>query len=141
MSKIWGFFNILFDGDTKLKHQPGEVLCDASAQRMNRTRRLGIKSALERKVDGLVLSSYTLLEICLIEAAKKDAGSTSTKALMDTRKMAKAMKDMHDETRLKASRNIRSDLVTYGIRISGRSVTFYTLRQREGRFYHIPEQL
>ncbi|KAF9970975.1 hypothetical protein BGZ65_010732, partial [Modicella reniformis] len=103
MSKIWGFLNILFDGDTRLKHQPGEVLCDASAQRKNRTRRLGIKCALGMKVDGLVLSSYTLLEICLIEAAKKDAGSTSTKAPTDTRKMAKAMKDMHDEIRLKAS--------------------------------------
>ncbi|KAI8346706.1 hypothetical protein B0O80DRAFT_224562 [Mortierella sp. GBAus27b] len=137
MSKIWGFLNILFDGDTRLKHQPGEVLCDASAQRKNRTRRLDIKSALERKVDGLVLSSYTMQEICIIEAAKKDAGSTSTEALMDTLKMAKAMKDMHGEIRLKASRNIRSDLVTYGIRISGRSVTFYTLRQREGRFYQL----
>jgi len=137
MSKIWGFLNIFFDCDEKLKHEPAEVSCEASARRKNRTRKLGAKAERGRKVDGLVFSSYTLLEICLVEAAKKDAGSTSTKALTDTRKMAKAMKDMHDEIRMKSSRNIRSDLLTYGIRISGLSITFYTLRQREGRFYQL----
>jgi hypothetical protein len=72
-----------------------------------------------------------------MEAAKKDAGPTSTKALTDTRKMAKAMKDMHDLIRARATENIRSSLRTFGVRVSGPSISFYSLHQHKGRFYQL----
>ncbi|KAF9926765.1 hypothetical protein BGZ65_007144, partial [Modicella reniformis] len=121
MAKLWGFLNIIFDSDEGLEHQPGEVLCYASGQQIT---------------DGLVLSAHTRLELCIIEAVKKD-GVACTKALLDTRKMAKAMKNMHNEIRAKATESIHSQLITYGIRISGASIALYTLRQRQGRFYQL----
>ncbi|KAI8601889.1 hypothetical protein EDD21DRAFT_428399 [Dissophora ornata] len=75
------------------------------------------------------------LEICHMEAAKKDGGANTMKCLDDTKKLLKLMKDTHDMIREKATQDVRDRLVTFGLRISGPTVTIFTLRQRPGRFY------
>ncbi|KAG0001688.1 hypothetical protein BGZ65_003273 [Modicella reniformis] len=51
--------------------------------------------------------------------------------------MAKTMKDMHDLIRTRSTRTIRSSLKTFGMCISGPSITFYSLCQQRGRFYQL----
>ncbi|KAF9358889.1 hypothetical protein BGX34_008666 [Mortierella sp. NVP85] len=137
MNKLWGVISIIFDNETELDHQPGETSSQASGLRRNKGRNFDDRQLLGRKTDGLIVASDTRLEICIIEAAKKDAGATSTKALTDTRKMAKTMKDMHDLVRSRSTQNIRSSFKTFGLRISGPSMTCYSLCQRRGRFYQL----
>jgi hypothetical protein len=130
MDKLWGFLNVVFDSEERLEHQPGEVSSQASALRKSRVRTPDERQLPGRKTDGLVSSAVTRLELCTIEAAKKDNGASSTKALSDTRKMAKNMKDMNDLVRTKSKESLRERLATYGIRISAGTITFYSLRQR-----------
>ncbi|KAF9575920.1 hypothetical protein EC968_000881 [Mortierella alpina] len=137
MQKLWGFMNVLFDSDEQLDHQPGEVSSQASGLRKNKGRTFDERLLTGRKADGLISSAVTRLELCTIEAARKDNGASSTKALTDTRKMAKNMKDMSDMVRSKSVKCVRQSLVTYGIRISAGTIAFYTLRQRTGRFYQL----
>ena len=129
--------NLLFDSEGQLDHQPGEVSSQSSGLRKNRGRTFDEKLFPGRKTDGLISSAVARLEICTIEAARKDNGASSTKALTDTRKMAKDMKDMNNMVRTKSVDCVRQRLVTYGIRISAGTITFYTLRQRPGRFYQL----
>ncbi|KAF9580364.1 hypothetical protein BGW38_003022 [Lunasporangiospora selenospora] len=121
----------------RLIHQPGEITSQSSGLRKNEGRTLSEKQLPGRKTDGLIISADMRLEICTIEAAKKNNGASSTKALMDIRKMAKNMKDMNDIvcSKIAALRSQRP--TTYGIRISGCEITFYTLRQRPGRLYQL----
>ncbi|KAF9366787.1 hypothetical protein BGX34_007561 [Mortierella sp. NVP85] len=112
MDKLWGFLNVIFDSEERLEHQPGEVSSQASALRKSRIRTLDERQLPGRKTDGLVSSAVTRLEICTIEAAKKDNGASSTEALSDTRKMAKNMKDMSD---LHHKNNLISGGISSGI--------------------------
>ncbi|KAK3809437.1 MAG: hypothetical protein J3Q66DRAFT_317696 [Benniella sp.] len=134
VNKLWGFINTMFDSEGHLDHQPGEVSSQSSSLRKNRGRTLDEKQLSGRKTDGLISAAVTRLEICTLEAAKKDNGASSTKELSDTRKMAKNMKDMSDLIRSKSVGCIYQHLATYGIRLSGATITFYSLRKRPGRF-------
>ncbi|KAG0209575.1 hypothetical protein BGX31_002076 [Mortierella sp. GBA43] len=60
---------------------------------------------------------------------KKDGGVNNTKKLL------KLTKDAHDAIREMATRDIREQLVTFGLRLSGPKLTIFTLRQLPGRFY------
>ncbi|KAK3816664.1 MAG: hypothetical protein J3Q66DRAFT_441051 [Benniella sp.] len=137
LRKLWGFLDHFLNSKGVMDYQPGEVYLKASAWRKNKDRTLESKQALGRKVDGVVLSCAVRLELCVLEAAPVDNGATGTKALTDTRKMSKCMKDMYDYIRSKSTTNIRDQLVVFGMRISASTITFYTLRQRQGRFYQL----
>ncbi|KAF9354850.1 hypothetical protein BGX34_010777 [Mortierella sp. NVP85] len=137
LRKLWGFLDHFLDSKGVLDYQPGEVYLKASAWRKNKDRSLELKQALGRKVDGVVLSCAIRLELCVLEAAPVDNGATGTKALTDTRKISKCMKDMYDYIRSKSTTNIRDQLAVFGMLISASTITFYTLRQRQGRFYQL----
>ncbi|KAG0207674.1 hypothetical protein BGX31_002533 [Mortierella sp. GBA43] len=134
---LWGFLGTLLECQDVLIYQPGEICVTASSLRKNKGRSLEARQQVGRRVDGLIRCSTADLEICVIEAAKSDNGLNGTKALSDTRKLAKSMKDMHDTIRSECYVNIRGQLVTFGIRISAASITLYTMRQRPGRFYQL----
>ncbi|KAF9960795.1 hypothetical protein BGZ65_011708 [Modicella reniformis] len=139
LQTLWGVFNTLILCDETLIFRPAEVHSQASSLRKNKDRKAEgtTKQAVGRKVDGLIVSTSTLLELCVLEAARKDAGPNGTKALSDTRKMAKVMKDSFDTICARANTDISSFLVVYGIRIAGASMTFYSMRKRPGRFYQM----
>ncbi|KAG0229499.1 hypothetical protein BGW41_003009 [Actinomortierella wolfii] len=134
---VWGFLGHFLSSKGTLEYQPGEASLKASAWRKNKGRGLESKQGQGRKVDGIVSSYETRLELCVIEAARVDNGPTGTKALTDSRKLAKSMKDMHDLIRSRSSTNIGYKLTTFGLRIAASSISFYTLRQRRGRFYQL----
>ncbi|KAF9963520.1 hypothetical protein BGZ65_002647 [Modicella reniformis] len=75
VNKLWGFMNIMFDSEGDLDHQPGEVSSQSSSLRKNRGRTFE-KLLPGRKTDGLISAAVTRLEICTIEAAKKDNGAS-----------------------------------------------------------------
>ncbi|KAF9931254.1 hypothetical protein BGZ65_004966 [Modicella reniformis] len=89
------------------------------------------------KVDGVAIAAIKKLELLVIVAAKQDEGPNAAKALDDGMKLCKLTKDMHDLIRGKSKHNVREQLVTFGIQISGVTATFFTLRQRRGRFYQL----
>ncbi|KAG0294124.1 hypothetical protein BGZ96_001746 [Linnemannia gamsii] len=134
---LWGFLGPLLECHGVLVYQPGEICSAAPGLRKNKCRSLGARQLMGRKVDGLIRCVTVGLEICVMEAAKSDNGPNGTKALSDTRKLAKSMKDMYDTIHRESLVNIRDQLVTFGIRISAASITLYTLRQRPGRFYQL----
>ncbi|KAF9987369.1 hypothetical protein BGZ75_000679 [Mortierella antarctica] len=136
---LWGFISTLVQCDETLLFRPAEVHSQASSLRKNKGRRVedASRQAVGRKVDGLILSASTLLELCAFEAARKDAAPQGTKALSDSCKLAKVMKDSFDTISDRANTDIRSHLVVYGVRIAGVSITFYSLRKRRGRFYQM----
>lgn len=133
LQTLWGGINPVIQCDDALKFKPAEVYSKASAIRKNKDRRPedSTKQALGRKVDGVVASTSTLLELCIIEAANKDHGPNGTKAL------SKVLKDSFDAICSRANTDIRSLLAVYGVRISGASITYYSLRKRKGRFYQM----
>ncbi|KAF8937053.1 hypothetical protein BGZ58_003339, partial [Dissophora ornata] len=135
--KIWGFMNVALDDVEMLDHKPGEINRKSSGLRKNKDMTRQNRQAQGRKTDGLVLTKGASHELCIVEAARKEHGPNGTKALDDTLKLAKGMKDMMDNIRASASENIRNHLVTYGIRISATTMTMYTLRQRPGRCYQL----
>ncbi|KAF9353742.1 hypothetical protein BGX34_011402 [Mortierella sp. NVP85] len=49
-------------------------------------------------------------------------------------------KDMQGFIRSKAARNVREEITTSGIRISGARVSFFNLRQRRSRFYQLCQE-
>ncbi|KAF9995305.1 hypothetical protein BGZ65_009039, partial [Modicella reniformis] len=128
---LWGYLRLALSHRRFLEYRSGEVSSDASAKRRTRDGR----QYVGHKVDGLVVMSARSLEICHMDATKKDGGANTTKCLDDTKKLLKLMKDAHDMIREKATQDIRDRLVTFGLRISGPTVTIFTLRQRSGRFY------
>ncbi|KAG0221574.1 hypothetical protein B0O80DRAFT_304954 [Mortierella sp. GBAus27b] len=139
LQTLWGFLNTLILCEDTLTYRPAEVHSQASSLRKNKDRRTEgtTKQAVGRKVDGLIVSTRTLLELCVIEAARKDVSPNVTKALSDTRKLAKILKDSFDAVCARAKKDISSLLVVYGVRIAGASMTFYSMRKRQGRFYQM----
>ncbi|KAG9062733.1 hypothetical protein KI688_005039 [Linnemannia hyalina] len=104
--------------------EPGEIVPQASQHHRNDGRALDLKQVTGLKADGLVYGTAKGLEYCVLEMAKKDQGQFTTKALKDTRKLAKMMKDIGDEIRKLAMVNFRDCLVVYGMRIAGPTATF-----------------
>ncbi|KAG0225737.1 hypothetical protein BGW41_004576 [Actinomortierella wolfii] len=139
MQTLWGFIGTLILCDNALNFRPGEVHSQASSLRKNLHRgpESPNKQAVGRKVDGLIVTSVSLAEICLIEAARRDSGPNGTKAQSDTRKLAKGLKDSFDAICAKASTDISPHLVVYGLRVAGPSLTFYSLRKLPGRLYQM----
>ncbi|KAF9586046.1 hypothetical protein BGW38_010177 [Lunasporangiospora selenospora] len=76
LQTLWRFLNALVLCDEMLSFRPAEAHSQASALRKNRDRRLegSAKQAVGREVDGLVVANKTLLELCVLEAARKDRG-------------------------------------------------------------------
>ncbi|KAF9352148.1 hypothetical protein BGX34_000159 [Mortierella sp. NVP85] len=114
---------------THVCFKPGEVPSDASRRRRNKPRTRETHQHTGHKTDGMVVVPARSLEVCYVETAKKDGGSNTTKSLDDTEKLLKFMKDAHDTIRERATRDIREQLVTFGLRISGPTLTIFTLRQ------------
>ncbi|KAF9165747.1 hypothetical protein DFQ26_009429 [Actinomortierella ambigua] len=129
---LWGFLPNLFLSESSLYYRSGEVHSQASALRKHCHRKAEgtEEQAVGRKVDGLILASSTMLELCVIEAA-----------LSDTGKMAKVLKDTFDCVCAKANKDkdVVNQLVVFGARISGPSMTLYSMRKRQGRFYQLAE--
>ncbi|KAI8596635.1 hypothetical protein EDD21DRAFT_438756 [Dissophora ornata] len=119
LGMMWGFFDHFMGVKDSLDCQPDEICLQASSWRKNKGRSLESKHMMGRKADGVVVASASRLELCVIEAAKSDNGSTGTKALSDTMKLAKSMKDMSDLIRSKSSSDTRDEVVTFGIRVLG----------------------
>ncbi|KAG0255590.1 hypothetical protein DFQ27_006181 [Actinomortierella ambigua] len=136
---LWGFIGMLFLQDKNFSFRTAEAHSYASFLRKNKGRKPeeSARQAVGRKVDGLVISRSAALELCVMEAASKDAGPFDTKALGDTRKISKVLKDSFDAICAKATKDISSELVVFGLRIAGRSLTFYTMRRLEGRLYQL----
>lgn len=135
--KVWGFLNVALDDIQTLDYEPGEVDSKSSGLRKNKDRTLQGRQIQGRKADGLVSTKGGSHEVCMVEAARKDHKPSVTKALDDTLNLVKEMKDMMDEIRASASENIRTHVVTFGIRISATTMTMYTMRQRPGRWYQM----
>ncbi|KAF9167749.1 hypothetical protein DFQ26_003333 [Actinomortierella ambigua] len=136
---LWGFIGMLFLQDKNFSFRTGEAHSYASFLRKNKGRKPeeSVRQAVGRKVDGLVISRSAALELCVMEAASKDAGPFDTKALGDTRKISKVLKDSFDAICAKATKDISSELAVFGLRIAGRSLTFYAMRRLQGRLYQL----
>ncbi|KAK3806841.1 MAG: hypothetical protein J3Q66DRAFT_392888 [Benniella sp.] len=132
---LWGFFRLALSCPCILEYKSGEVPSDASARRRNKQRAREDRQYGGHKADGLVVVSSRSLEICHVEAAKKDGGANTTKSLDDTKRLFKLMKDAHDMIREMAVQNVRDQVVTFGLRLSGPTLTVFALRQLSGRFY------
>ncbi|KAF8929935.1 hypothetical protein BGZ58_008591 [Dissophora ornata] len=96
MTTLWSFLLPFLNEGNALVYRPGEAVSEASVLRKNAARTLEIRRVYRHKIDGLISSTTMQLEFGGIEAAKTDEGAQSTKTLMDTRKLAKLLKDMHD---------------------------------------------
>ncbi|KAF9907590.1 hypothetical protein EC991_010802 [Linnemannia zychae] len=140
-TQLWGFLSTALSCCNTLEYKPGEVSSEASSRRRNKQRSQESRQYAGHKADGVVTASARALEICYMEAAKKDGGVNTTKCLNDTRKLCKLMKDAHDTIREQAKQDIRERLATFGLRISGPTMTIFTLRQRPGRFYQAAEEV
>ncbi|KAF9968766.1 hypothetical protein BGZ70_008397 [Mortierella alpina] len=139
LQTLWGFIGTLVQCDETLLFRPAEVHSQASSFRKNKDRRVegSSRQAVGRKADGLILSATTLLELCVFEAACKDAGPNATKTLGDNSKLAKLMKDSFDAICGKSRTDVSLRLVVYGVQIAGPSVTFFSMRKRQGRLYQM----
>ncbi|KAG9062436.1 hypothetical protein KI688_005351 [Linnemannia hyalina] len=137
VNRLWGFLADALHSPQLVEFQPGEYHSQASMHRRNLGRPRDVRQFVGHKVDGVAIAAIKKLELLVIEAAKKDEGPNVTKALDDGMKLCKLTKDMHDLIRGKAKHNVREHLVTFGIQISGETATFFTLRQRRGRFYQL----
>ncbi|KAF9968183.1 hypothetical protein BGZ65_012768, partial [Modicella reniformis] len=110
MTKLLAFLPDLLCAGSTLVHQPGEVQSKASVLRKNADRNLWSKWVPGRKIDSLFACQKTEFELGALEATRTDAGMQTTKALSDTRKLGKLLKDMHDCIRAKACKEIQDDL-------------------------------
>ncbi|KAF9359843.1 hypothetical protein BGX34_008104, partial [Mortierella sp. NVP85] len=135
--KLWGFLTNFIDAGGKLEYQPGETTCRATMLRMNLVRDLETRHQQGPRVDGMITSSITQMEMCAIEAGKVDEGTTGTKVLHDCRKLAKTMKDMFDLICNRCPADCRRQLATFGILLSGANISFVSLRYVDGRYYRL----
>ncbi|GJJ73044.1 hypothetical protein EMPS_05402 [Entomortierella parvispora] len=134
LNMLWGPMALVLSAEEELHYKHGEYCSASSSLRKAIDREYSQRQAVGRKADGMVLGASTGLEICVLEAAKKDAGPRSIKALHDTLKIGKFTKDMVDVMRAKVPEAVYPQLVAYGLRLAAGSMHLYTLRQRDGRF-------
>lgn len=129
---LWGPLALVLDAEEAPQYKPAEYNSSSSALRKNIDRKIGKRQAVGRKADGMILGTSTGLEICVLEAAKKDDGPRSTKTLRDTLKVAKFTKDMVDVMRAKVPDAEHHQLVAYCFRLTAASMHLYSLQQRSG---------
>ncbi|KAF9916176.1 hypothetical protein FBU30_001515 [Linnemannia zychae] len=132
---LWGFLRTALSCSRILEYRSGEVASEASGRRRNKGRTSENRQVVGHKVDGMAVMASEAFELFYMEISKKNGGANTTKSLHDTRKLLKLMKDSHDDIRKRTNRNVRDQLVTFGLRISGPSASIFSLRQRPGRFY------
>ncbi|KAG0266833.1 hypothetical protein DFQ27_009406 [Actinomortierella ambigua] len=139
---IWWILDDLFNEPATIIYEHGENLSKAPGDRINGKRKASTEhQQVGRKTDGIILCHEPTLELGVMEAAKADDGVHTTKAMSDTIKLGKVMKDQLDMLRRNvADPEIAEKLVTYGMRIAKRSVTFYTLAHVERRWYKFTDQ-
>ncbi|KAF9578052.1 hypothetical protein BGW38_006369 [Lunasporangiospora selenospora] len=137
VNHLWGFLADALSSPQDVIIRPGEYPSLASMYRRNLDRPAQARQFGGHKVDGVAIVAPLRFEIMAIEASKKDEGPNTTKAMNGRMKLCKLTKDMHDYIRNKAKCNIREQLVTFGIQISGEEAGFFALRQRYGRFYQL----
>ncbi|KAF8977470.1 hypothetical protein BGZ46_007371 [Entomortierella lignicola] len=117
VKKVWDslFSNLVIYGSEWIEFAPGEICSSASSARQNENRNLEIRQACGSKVDGLITCKKSNYEIGAIEVGDIDEGLTGTKALKDSRKLAKLLKDMFEAicNNCKSETNIRSELRRY----------------------------
>ncbi|KAF9153424.1 hypothetical protein DFQ26_000586 [Actinomortierella ambigua] len=138
---LWGFLPFALTARPLFDYRPGEISSESSVRRRRKQVNWDGRQQVDHKVDGVVVVGALPVEICWMVAAKRDGGLNTTKSLHDTLKLEKLMKDGHDMFREKAEQHIRYQLVTYGLRISGPSISIISLRQRPGRFYQAVEEV
>ncbi|KAF9153458.1 hypothetical protein DFQ26_000562 [Actinomortierella ambigua] len=90
-----------------------------------------------RKADGAILSCTPVMELGVMEASKADDGPHSTKALSNTIKMVKVLKDQFNRIYQASTVDIQVRLRTYGLCIVAGTVYFYDLRHLHGRWYRL----
>ena len=134
----WSILNDVFNIPEAIRYQPGEVNCEASGRRKNEQRTSSlVKQQCGRKADGIIKGTTETYELAIMEAANVENGPQGTKAMTDTVKLGKMMKDCFDLIR----RNSRTDalhmLTIYGMRVSAGTISFYRLRHRHGRFFQL----
>ncbi|KAF9974575.1 hypothetical protein BGZ73_002010 [Actinomortierella ambigua] len=135
---LWWILADLFNEPEVTVYEPGEHHSKASGERKNGKRKAStVQQQVGRRVDGIILSCTPVLELGVMEAAKADNGAYSTKALSDTIKMAKVMKDQFDRVQQTSTVDVRGQLRTFGLRIAAGSVCFYDLRHIRGRWYQL----
>ncbi|KAG0266834.1 hypothetical protein DFQ27_009407 [Actinomortierella ambigua] len=139
---IWWILDDLFNEPATIIYEHGEYHSKASGDRKNGKRKASTEhQQVDRKTDGIILCHEPSLELGVMEAAEADDGAHTIKAVSDTIKLGKVMKDQLDMLRRNvADPEIAEKLVTYGMRIAKRSVTFYTLAHLEGRWYKFTDQ-
>ncbi|KAF9956060.1 hypothetical protein BGZ65_003003 [Modicella reniformis] len=96
-----------------------------------------VKQQCGRKADGIVKSATKAYELAIMEAAKIENGPQGTKAMTDTIKLGKMMKDCFDLIRRNSRTDVRHGLAIYGMRISAGTIAFYRLRHCHGRFFQL----
>ncbi|KAF9973253.1 hypothetical protein BGZ73_003503 [Actinomortierella ambigua] len=130
ITALWSFLLPFFNEGNALIYRPGETMSEASALRKNASRSLETRRIHGHKIDGLISSAMTQLELGGIEAGKTDGGCQSTKTLTDTRKLAKLLKDMHDRiVRKTDDEKALHELETFGLIISRAKMTMLRLRK------------
>ncbi|KAG0221882.1 hypothetical protein BGW41_006432 [Actinomortierella wolfii] len=135
--RLWGFLAQALHSPRRIEYQPGEYHSQASVHRRRLDHSYESQQVVGHMVDGAVIAASKNLELLVIKAAKNDQGPNVTKAQDDRMELCKLTKDMHDLIRSKANRDVRELLATFGIQLSGVTATFFTLRQRRGRFYQL----
>ncbi|KAF9585906.1 hypothetical protein BGW38_000096 [Lunasporangiospora selenospora] len=140
VNRLWGFLADALSNPENVEFRPGEYASLASMHRRNLGRPTQARQFSGHKVDGVAIAASHKLELLVIEAAKKDEGPNTTKAMDDRMKLCKLSKDMLDFVRCKTEHNFSKQLNTFGIQISGESARFFTLRQRYGRFYQLCQE-
>ncbi|KAF9546082.1 hypothetical protein EC957_010218 [Mortierella hygrophila] len=134
LNMLWGPLALILDTEEALQYKHAGYNSTSSTLRKNIDWERGQRQAVGRKADGMILGTSTGLEICVLEAEKKDNGPRSTKALGDTLKIAKLAKDMVDVMRANVPKAVHHQLVAYCFRLSAGSMHLYTFQQRSGRF-------
>ncbi|KAK3816633.1 MAG: hypothetical protein J3Q66DRAFT_401773 [Benniella sp.] len=80
------------------------------------------------------------IRLAIMEAANVENGSQGTKAMTDTVKQGKMMKDCFDLIRRNSRTDVLHMLTIYGMRISAGTISFYCLRLRQGRFFQFSSE-
>ena len=139
-SILWSFLNNVFEKTDSIKYSPVDEFSKGSEHRRNRMRTRDVRQFSGHKTDGLVVETSRKMEICVIEISRTTHEPRSTKTLDDRLKLVKMMKDTHDLIRERTTQNVRSLLVTFGVLVSGRTITLFSMHQRSGRFYQLCEE-
>ncbi|KAG0270608.1 hypothetical protein DFQ27_002599 [Actinomortierella ambigua] len=139
---VWIVLHELLNVEDTISYTPGEYHSRAS----------GEYKWAGRGIHGVIVSVAPQLGLGAVKATEADhAGPNSAEALHGRLKLAKTMKDQFDEICDASAANIdkilaaspslerpnQTPLTTYGLLVSGGSISFYSLQHRRGRFYQL----